>query len=173
MKKYTVLAVLNIAIGTLVGLTAAQAKDRAYGIKRSESDAGLPKGVLPYEATTALQFKVGETVYVDGELNKALAEQLESEEGGKSRSQKAKAEKADKAAAEHLDELRRKAQALDDLQPELAVLRDKASQWDEFETKGRPEWEAFQEQATTLRSKAALWDALPEEVRKAAEEKKG
>ncbi len=81
MKKFKVEKALTLNHGTLVGLTATQAADRASLLKKSEVK-GLPAGVSAFVVDKPVQFKAGETIYAD-EIPKSLAAQVvESEEPG-------------------------------------------------------------------------------------------
>lgn len=155
MKKYTVLKVLGFAPGTVLGLTLAQAEVRSHALKTITPAKDDKPGV--YEALAPVQFKVGETVYTDAEVNKALADSLELEG-----STKAKAQEKAKAAAQakDLEALKEKAKSWDDVQPELERLRAATAQ---FDTK------QLDQEIADARRKAALYDALPEAVRAQAE----
>jgi hypothetical protein len=119
MRKYTVTAVLAFPAGVVLGLNDDQAGRRKHALKP------LGKGV--YETTAPVQFKVGETISTDAEVNKVLATFIEPEEATRSKArEKAKAE----AAAKDLAELTAKAKAWDELQPELEQLRAKAAMFD-------------------------------------------
>lgn len=150
MKKYTVLKVLGFAPGTILGLSLAQATVRSHALKTITPAKDDKHGV--YEALAPVQFKAGETVLTDAEVNKALADSLELEG-----STKAKAQDKAKAAAQAKDlaALNEKAKAWDDVQPELERLR------------------AADAEVAELRRKAALYDALPEAVRAQAEQGAG
>lgn len=132
MRKYTVSAVLGLNPGTVLGLTHQQAGPRAHALKAIKVDHKANTGV--YEVISRVEFKVGEEIYTDADLNKALASSLEPEGSGK-----AKAAGAGKSAA---------------AEKELAELKAKAKAWDELQ----PELESLQ-------MRAALWDRLPEAVR--------
>ena len=112
MKKFTVLAVLGIAPGTVLGLTKAQAAPRMHALKQVGKDA--------YEVKSRIEFKVGEVIATDAELNKALASQLETEETTRS---KAKSKDKDEHDAKALAELKDKGKRWDEIQGELEGLR--------------------------------------------------
>ncbi len=159
MKKYTVLKVLGFAPGTTLGLSLAQAAVRSHALKTITPAKDEKPGV--YETLAPVQFKVGETVYTDAEVNKALADSLELEGATKAKAQdKAKAA----AQAKELDALKEKAKAWDDVQPELERLRAATAQFDTKE---------LDQVIAEARRKAALYDALPEAVRAQAEQGAG
>lgn len=159
MKKYTVLKVLGFAAGTTLGLSHAQAAVRSHALKTITPAKDDKPGV--YEAVAPVQFKVGETVFTDAEVNKALADSLELEGSTKAKAQdKAKAA----AQAKDLEALKEKAKAWDDVQPELERLRAATAQ---FDTK------TLDQDIAEARRKAALYDALPESVRAQAEQSAG
>jgi cbb3-type cytochrome oxidase cytochrome c subunit len=118
MQKYTALAVVSIAAGALVGLTASQARRRAHLLKPVDVDAKTGDGT--FELLSPAQFKVGEQFSTNLELNKALAQALESAE---ETAQKAKAKAKGEASAKDIAALRDKAKAWDDVQEELIALR--------------------------------------------------
>lgn len=68
MDKYLIVSPATLPAGTRLGLTKPQADARQHALK--------PAGKGRYVATLPVQFKVGETISVDGELPKALAENL-------------------------------------------------------------------------------------------------
>lgn len=118
MRKYTVLAVLTLQAGAIVGLTDAQASARTHALKQLQHDK--KSGMGQYEVLSPVQFKVGETIFTDAELNKQLATYLEPESVTKSKAaQKAEAE----AAAKDMAAVREKAKQWDEVQEELAALR--------------------------------------------------
>lgn len=116
MRKYTVIAVLTIQAGAVLGLTPKQAELRKHALK--------PVGKDAYEVLSPIQFKVGEEIATDAELNKALATSLESADTTK---EKARASARDKAAAKDLAELQAKADQWDAIQPALAALQATAA----------------------------------------------
>lgn len=75
MNKMTTTAVLTLGAGVTVGLTAAQAAVRTHALKTLEApkDAGKPGAIGKYAIVTPVQFKAGETIYIEGELPKHLA----------------------------------------------------------------------------------------------------
>ena len=68
MKKYTVLKVLGFAPGTVLGLTLAQAEVRSHALKTITAAVEGKPGV--YEVVTRVEFKAGETVLTDADVNK-------------------------------------------------------------------------------------------------------
>lgn len=170
LHKYTAIAVVTIQAGALLALTAAQAADRRHAIKPVKVDKDTGDGV--FEVLAPMQFKVGETIITDLELNKQLADQLETPEGKGARRQKAaKAGEGDDVAL-----LKAKAEALDQLLPHLEALGVKTAA--DLEAIGkkaaaldnvRADLEAVgvtsPEQLVTLAGKAAAYDSLPEKVR--------
>ncbi|KQT10969.1 hypothetical protein [Ramlibacter sp. Leaf400] len=150
MKKFTVLAVLGLPPGTIVGLTHAQAEPRAQSLKALEVDDKAKMG--RYEVTAPIQFKVGETIWSDAELNKAMATSLEPEDATR---QKARDVAKAQAQSKDLGELRAKAKQLEELLPELERLRAASAQ---FETK------ALDAEIRQLREKANQWDEVQEEL---------
>lgn len=167
MKKYAVVAALTLAAGTVVGLTSAQADLRAHNLKPVEphdKKADLGK----YEAVAPIQFKVGETIYTDAELNKGLAQLLEPAEV-----HQVKAKAQAQAAAESKDLAAVKAKAKK-LEAELADARKAIAERDatieglnvrvgEFDT--TKELDAA---IAAAREKAAAFDTLPEDLRSQA-----
>lgn len=111
MRKYIVSAVLTMPAGAALGLTHKQAASRKHALKPIKVDNKAQFGT--YEVLAPIQFKVGEEIQTDAELNKQLATFLESEE-----SVKARALVKDKEAAEASN---------------LSALMEKAAKWDEFE----------------------------------------
>lgn len=69
MRTYTVIAVLGFNPGTVLGLSKEQAHRRRHLLK--------PLGEGLYEVTGRVEFKVGEEIATDVELNKALATALQ------------------------------------------------------------------------------------------------
>ena len=122
MRKYTVTAVLGFPAGVVLGLSDDQAARRKHALKP------LAKGV--YETLAPVQFKVGETIATDAEVNKVLAASLEPEETTKA---KVRDKAREEAAAKDLAETKAKAKQWDDLQPELEQLRAKAAMFDAAE----------------------------------------
>jgi hypothetical protein len=172
MRKYTVLAVLGIAPGTILGLSHDQAAPRAHALKAIDLDSKSKMGT--YEVLSRVEFKAGETIYTAAELNKATASALEPVETTRDKAAEKKRAEAeakdvallrDKAARwdqveSTLADLTTKGKAWDDLQPDLEALRGKAKVLDDLQ----PELEGLQ-------TKAALWDRLPEGVRADAVQK--
>lgn len=78
MRKYTVIAVLTIQAGAVLGLTQAQAATRSHALKPLQVDKKTGAGT--YEVLQPMQFKVGEQIATDMELNKQLATMLEPAE---------------------------------------------------------------------------------------------
>ncbi|MBV2206657.1 MAG: hypothetical protein KUL87_14645 [Pseudomonas sp.] len=68
MEKYLIVSPATLPAGTRLGLTKPQAEARQHALQ--------PAGKGRYVAILPVQFKVGETISVDGELPKALAENL-------------------------------------------------------------------------------------------------
>jgi hypothetical protein len=125
MRKFTVIAALTLSAGTIVGLTAAQAKVRAHALKPVQVDK--KSGMGEYQVLEPVQFKRGEQIFTDADLPKQLATYLEPEEATRARERDAKRDQAD---AQALAEIKAKAKAYDDLQPELEALRAKAAAYD-------------------------------------------
>lgn len=143
MKKFIVTQALGLPAGVLIGLTATQADARAHALQVVTKATKSKNGV--YQTTARVEFKRGEEIELDAPPSKAMQEHLQSPEDAQQQAaatQKAEGERA-----------------------ELDALRAKAAAWDEFQTQGRAEWEAFKVEADQLRAKAAAWDALPEAVR--------
>lgn len=149
MRKYTTIAILSLQAGITVGLSHAQAAPRAHALKPIELNDKTKMGV--YQVTAPIQFKVGETIYTDADLNKSLVSALEPEETTR---QKAADRKRSDAEGKELAALRAKAKQWDDIEPELPVLIEKAKALD-----------SLQPQLEDLQTRAALWDSLPEAVR--------
>lgn len=118
MRKHTVIAALTLQAGAIVGLTDAQASARTHALKVVQHDKKTHMG--EYEVTSPVQFKAGETIFTNTELNKQLANYLEPEEATKAKA-KDKAKAA--AAAEELADLQAKAKEWDAVQEELIALR--------------------------------------------------
>lgn len=72
--KYITTAVLSLGAGALLGLTEAQAAPRRHAL------AAVPDRKGWYTATGPVQFKIGEEVSYEGDLPKALANQLDWED---------------------------------------------------------------------------------------------
>jgi predicted DNA-binding antitoxin AbrB/MazE fold protein len=117
MRKYTVIATLTIQAGAMVGLTKAQAAARGHALKPVDVDR---KGDGVFEVLSPVQFKAGEQIATDTELNKQLAAQLESAEDTAARN---KREAKSKEQAAHFAEIEAKAKQWDDVQQELLALR--------------------------------------------------
>lgn len=149
MQKYTVIAVLGLNPGTVVGLSHKQAAPRAHLLKPIELDEKAQMG--KYEVLARVEFKVGETIYTAATLNKALATALEPEATTK---EKAADKKRSEAEAKDIAALREKAKQWDEIAPTLADLQTNAKAWTDLQ----PELDGLQ-------TKAALWDRLPEAVR--------
>jgi hypothetical protein len=119
MRKYTALAVLSIQAGAILGLTKAQAVARSHALKPLQVNTKTGDGT--FEVMSPVQFKVGEQFATSAELNKALAESVEPEEVTQ---QKAKSAGREKAEAAALDAVKAKAKQWDEVQEELAALRE-------------------------------------------------
>lgn len=91
MKTHVITDVATFQPGTILGLSEAQAAPRVHALKKL--------GAGRYETTATVQFKVGETIGVDGDLPKHLASAVIDE---KEAARRAKADKAKetKAAAD-------------------------------------------------------------------------
>ncbi len=64
MKKYTTTTVLKVA--HVCGLTEDQAALRAHNLQECEDQpSGLPKDRIAYTPINPIQFKAGETVYLE------------------------------------------------------------------------------------------------------------
>lgn len=149
MRKFITTAVVTLQAGVTIGLSHAQAATRAHALKPIELDEKHKMG--SYHVLAPIQFKVGETIYTDAELNKALVTVLEPEEA---HHQKAAAKKRAEAEAKDIALLREKAKQWDAIESDLPLLQEKARALD-----------ALQGDLEALQTKAALWDALPEAVR--------
>ena len=71
MKVTKVALFGHIPAGTLVWLTAAQAKDRLHAISEVETDKRMKDRAL-YAANAQLGFKKGEELAIEGELDRGL-----------------------------------------------------------------------------------------------------
>lgn len=80
MRKYTATAVVNVAAGALLGLTAKQAADRSHVLKRVHVDAKTGDGT--FEVIGPVQFKAGEQFSTDIEPGKAMRELLAPADAG-------------------------------------------------------------------------------------------
>ena len=109
MRKYTVLAALTIQAGFVLGLTKAQAAARNHALEPVQVDKKTGDG--NFKVLSPVQFKAGEQIATDAELNKVLATQLEPSETAAVKSKEAARAKAEAAA---LEELRAKAKSWDD-----------------------------------------------------------
>lgn len=69
---YVVTATLRLPAGSVVGLSDAQASVRRHVLQPDAKRKGW------YEATADLSFKVGEAIQYQGELPKALADNVEA-----------------------------------------------------------------------------------------------
>lgn len=87
--KYITTAVLSLPAGVLLGLSVAQVAHRQHVLTNAPGRKGW------YVATSPVQFKRGETLQVDGDLPKALADRLDAED----RAAKAKAKAEIEAVA--------------------------------------------------------------------------
>lgn len=125
MRSYTVLAVLTLQAGAHVTLTAKQAGVRAHALKPVKVNSKTGDGI--FQVLEPVQFKVGEVIATDIELNKALASTLEPAEEARS---KAQARKQAEAEAADLQVVKDKAARWDTLQPELEALQTKAALFD-------------------------------------------
>jgi hypothetical protein len=94
--KYTTIAVLTLASGSLVGLSEAQASARRTVLAPVAGRKGW------YTALESIQFKRGEQIQCDADLPKALADLVETPESAQERkANKARArEQAEQAAAQ-------------------------------------------------------------------------
>jgi ATPase subunit of ABC transporter with duplicated ATPase domains len=122
MRKYTVLAVLTIQSGATLGLTGEQAARRSHLLKPLQVDKKTGDGT--YQVLQPVQFKRGEVLSADADLNKQLAETLEPAEATE---QRARQEAQKKMVAQDMAALKSKAKAWDDVQSELAALRHTAA----------------------------------------------
>lgn len=118
MRNYVARAVLTLAAGIRVVLTKEQAAVRAHALMPLSVDKKTGAGT--YETTEAIQFKAGEKFSTDADLNKQLADTVETVETAAAR---AKAEAASIAAAGDLEAIRDKAGKWDEVQEELLALR--------------------------------------------------
>ena len=94
--KFIVRAALTLPAGTALGLSKAQAADRAHVLTPVDGRKGW------FTANAAVQFKVDEEIAFEGDLPKAQAESLEEIQNRAAAAEKAAAEKAaaEKAAAD-------------------------------------------------------------------------
>lgn len=91
MNKYLIVAPATFGASARLGLSREQAAARAHALRE------VGKGV--YVAQQSVQFKAGETVSVDGELPKALAELVEAPKAKKAKAPAPAPEEVDPAAA--------------------------------------------------------------------------
>ena len=113
MSKYIVTARLRLVCGVLI-LSAEQANPRAHALK--------PLGKNRFEIINPVEFKVGEKIGYEGDLPKALADNLTSMEG---------AEKAAKKAAEAEDRAKSKAEA-EAVKRRYKIEKDALDVWQNF-----------------------------------------
>lgn len=74
MKTYIVIAIANFPAGTVFGLDAKQAAARQYALDTIKPAGNQSCGV--YRATAPMQFKVGETIQLETDPPKALADEV-------------------------------------------------------------------------------------------------
>lgn len=129
MRTYTVLAVLTLQAGASVALTGKQAGIRAHALKPVKVNPKTGDGI--FQVLEPVQFKAGETIATDLELNKALATTLEPVEDTRT---KAQARKQAEADAADLQAMKAKAANWDALQPDLEALQTKAALFDRVPT---------------------------------------
>lgn len=90
MNKYITSHPVTLGVGTVLGLTDAQAHARRHALKKI--------GTGRYEATAPVNFKSGEAIAVEGELPKNLGDVIVDEKEAAARA-KSESQRAGKEAA--------------------------------------------------------------------------